>query len=153
MIKRPDWDSPDWKPPRRVPAKTLWQIQVELISTFQWLVHHYDLKTAREVFANFVREPTEKQCEALEQLALLDRLADMEPKPNVAKLARELLAEQGIHKGDGKFENKHPALVAKIRDWKKRRRTIEAKFASISPPLQRHQPAPFRFIDLKKYRK
>ncbi|WP_315797659.1 hypothetical protein [Bradyrhizobium sp. SZCCHNRI3043] len=155
MIKRPDWDNSDWKPPpRRRPAiPPLHQDVLDLIPIFARIVHRDGLKTAREVFANFVREPTDKQYEALDQLELLNRLAAMTPRPNVAKLARELLAADGIHKGDAKFANKHAALVAKIRDWKKRRPAIEAKFAPTSPPLRRGQPPSFRFLDLKKRRK
>jgi hypothetical protein len=140
-------------PPPRKPLRTLRDAEMEMFGIFAWIVHHYGLETARRVAANFAEEPTPKQREVRDQLELLDRLASMTPRPNVAKLARELLADEGIHEGDGRFANKHAALAAKIRSWKRHRPAIEAKFAPVSPPLRKDQPASFRLIDLKKRRK
>jgi hypothetical protein len=154
MVMRPNWDDPDPRPRkrRRIPAMSEFrQRELELLSHFQWFLHHYGIETAREVFRNYTREPTKEQQKNLAKLDVIDRLKAMKPKPNIARLARELIIEQGLAEDDHRFEGKVKALDKKIRKWWKRRAEITAKFASTSPPLRPNEPAAFVLTPRKKW--
>jgi hypothetical protein len=57
------------------------------------IARHYDLSTARSIF-DWAGPMTTKQMQTqFTNVCLLERLARMQPKPNVAKLARELAEE------------------------------------------------------------
>jgi hypothetical protein len=154
MIKRPNWNSSDWNPPRRAElAARLRQDELRLLDMFHDLTRRYGMKRARQMFANYSRAPNKTEQEELVRLQTLRHLDTMTPKPNVKRLVREMLAEKGIGSGSPRFQNQAAALDKRIRRWKDDRDAIEAKFGGISPKLAPGQPAEFVIHEKQPSRK
>jgi hypothetical protein len=157
MVKRPDWDNPNWTSPNaraaRRPPAGLREDELWVLSVFATLLHRHGLRKVRQIFANYSREPNKAERKELVKLETLRRLDAMKPKPNVRRLVRELLAEEGIGPGDRRFQNKSAALDAKIRRWQEQRAAIEARFGSVSPVLTPGEPAKFVIHDRRSSRK
>jgi hypothetical protein len=149
---RPDWGDDDWRP-RATAGASLREDELHLLSLFGELSRRYGMRRARKMFANFAREPNKTEWEELAKLETLWRLDNMNPRPNIKRLVRELLAEKGIAAEDRRFPNQAVALDKKIRRWKKDRVAIEAKFGAVSPPLMRGEPAKFVIVEKRTSRK
>ncbi|SHH96822.1 hypothetical protein [Bradyrhizobium erythrophlei] len=152
MIKRPNWDQHEWPSrtgQRLPPAKMLREAERDLMYLFFELKSLCGLKKTRKMFKNYCREPNATDQRYRQQLELLVRLDRMKPKPNVRRLARELLAEKGISPRSSKFHSQFEAIDKKIRRLKKNRDLIEARFKGFSPTLVDGEPTRFRVGEMK----
>jgi hypothetical protein len=146
VIKRPKWDSPNWELPRRAKPPTLREYEQQLLTIFFSITRDYGMKKARQAFANFVREANKTELKNYEMFEMLQYLASMNPRPNVKRLVREMLAEKGIGPDHRKFQKEAEALDRKIRNWRKKHWPgIKAKFGAVSPPPPAHDE-PVRFV-------
>jgi hypothetical protein len=136
VVKRPDWDSNEWRPPKR--WRSAGEAQAERIAKafaiFDDIRSKDGLPLARRVFANLGREPHPLDTAATKKIALVHRLRNMTPKPNIQLLARELAAKDKLVPGSKKYEKAlyrheksihravadYPALLAEIAGiWKR----------------------------------
>jgi hypothetical protein len=136
MVKRPNWGSAEWRRPKR--RLTAEEAQAERIAKafalFDEIRREDGLALARRVFANLGREPHPLDMSATRKIALVHRLNNMTPKPNIQLLARELAAKDKLVPGSKKYERAlyrheksihravtdYPALLAEIAGiWKR----------------------------------
>jgi hypothetical protein len=71
---------------------TLHGARLEALKLFMQLEEHHGAGEARRIFIEWGKEPSKKRINELKNWALLQRYDAME-KPNVAKLARDIVAE------------------------------------------------------------
>jgi hypothetical protein len=129
--ERPDWDNPNWHPPRRRPpwpatSSGLREDELRLLDVFLWLARRHGDENACKMFANFLRKPSKTQVQDLTRKLMFERLDNEKPRPTVRQLSRDLGVDERT-----------------IKRWKKERAATEAAFGPVSPPLAKDEPAEF----------
>lgn len=151
----PDDDKPN---PVLPPVENLRDAEVLLLRVFQHILHHHGLDKTRAMFANYVNEPATADLDQMSKLQVLERLLEMKPKPNMAKLARDMVAENAAlpaEKQDLRLsyrdEEQRLRIMRNLEQWIRRdvwrkREELKARVSPTSPPLRSGEPAKFKIV-------